>query len=397
MKGAERRRAISFLGEEAHADAAADIDLFPGEGELARLGIHFEERDGVAVLMSNEHPLAGGIEIEVARDLTFRRGVLNEGQFASGGIAGEDGDGVMGAIGDINDFAIRMGNGLGGAVSLLAAIRLRQGGDGLDFGELSLLGIISEGRDRHEHLIVHKGEFATRVEGKVTRATAGRHGGVAMGSEGARGGVDLIDQDFVQTQVTGKGEAVVRAGVDAVAMGAGLAFRIHRAALMLDKGHRLTELAFFPDAVARHAAAAVVRDHGHLTGLIDRDVAGTGTDGGDLIDQVEFAIGLGDAKGTDAPGFFVGAADLADGVEVLFGRVNGQEAGAAGFSGQFRGAELARGGVEFGNVDALAARFGVGVAAEIDPVIVPGDGGGGEGGEDERERSAIHDRCDADR
>jgi hypothetical protein len=56
------------------------------------------------------------------------------GELAGGGVALEDGDGVVSAIGNIDDLAIRMGDGLGGAEAGLAAVGFGNGGDGLDFG-----------------------------------------------------------------------------------------------------------------------------------------------------------------------------------------------------------------------------------------------------------------------
>ena len=256
--------------------------------------------------MRCDEPFAGRIEADVAGDLAFDGDVLNDRELSCGGIAGEDGDGVMRAVADVNETTVRMRDRLGGAESLFAAIGFRQRGNGFDFGERTFFGVVGEDGFGHGHFVVHEDVFAARVKREVTRATTSGHfgkGGIIR-DHLACGGVDLVDEHLVQAEIACEGEAVVGAEVHRMRMRPGLTLRISPRAFMLEETRGLRDGTVVFDRIGSDAAAAVVRDRGQLARFIDVHMAGAGTDSARLIDRREFAGGLVDGEGTDAAALF---------------------------------------------------------------------------------------------
>lgn len=305
--------------------------------------------------MGDDHPLPGRVEPEVSWDLAFCRCVLDQREATGGGITGKDGDGVVGAIRDIDDLAIRVGHGFCRAETFLAAICLWQRRDGGDLSERALFRVIGKGGDGHEHLVVYKGVAPAGMKREMTRPTARCDGGETMRADFTCCWVELIHEHLVEPQITGETKATVRTDIETVRMRSGLALRIHAAALVLDEAPGLAQTTIFKDLITGDTAAAVVRDGRHFPAGIDGDVTRPIATGGDLIDALQAAIRLGDRKSADAAALHPRRAHLADGIQIIFGRMNRQETGAASLSGQIRLAEFSRGGIKQGMMDAFAA------------------------------------------
>ena len=266
-----------------------------------------------------------------------------------------------------------MREGLRGAEARLAAIRLGQCGHRFDLRHRAGGGVVGENSLRHGHFVVHEDELAARMKREMARtAASGRFGKRRLvRREFAAGGIDFVDKHFVQAEVAGEGEAIVRAEIHAVRMRAGLALWIDAAAFMLDEAGGLAQFAIGTDRVGGDAAAAVVRQRGHFACGIDIHMTRAAADGAGLIDERELAALRINGEGTDAAAFFaICTRDVADGEEKFFRRMNRQEAGIARFSGDFGLRERAAAAVETCDVDAFAAVLGIRVGSKVNEVVV---------------------------
>ncbi len=81
--------------------------------------------------MAAEEPFAGGVDGEVARGFSAAGGVLDKGEFAGFRIAGVDDDGVVAAVGAVDEFSVGVDFDFGGGV--LAFEIGGECGDGLNF------------------------------------------------------------------------------------------------------------------------------------------------------------------------------------------------------------------------------------------------------------------------
>ena len=104
----------SITREEPHAYAAADLHFFACGREVACGVAELEEDDVAAVLVRTEDPLAGGVDIEVARDLAAAGSVAEMGERACRFIEGEACDGVVRAAADIDELSVWMHARFGG-------------------------------------------------------------------------------------------------------------------------------------------------------------------------------------------------------------------------------------------------------------------------------------------
>src|SRR5262249_52952673 len=94
--------------------------------------------------------------------------------------------------------------------------------------------------------------------------------------QGALVRVELVDEELVQAEVGGHGEAVGGIDVDRVAVWTLLPARVSALAPMLDERGCFLQLPVCVDGQHRNAAAAVVGDQNVLASAIDNEVARAG-------------------------------------------------------------------------------------------------------------------------
>jgi hypothetical protein len=123
------------------------------------------------VLVGGEEVVARGIDGEIAGSFAQGGLVLDKGESAGGVVDGVDGDAIVAAVPGVEKSASRVNGDLGGGVEVGEFIR--EGGDGLKFGENSGLGVVVEGSDGGGEFVDDVEAVAVGMDGEMTGAGAG--------------------------------------------------------------------------------------------------------------------------------------------------------------------------------------------------------------------------------
>src|SRR5689334_13949259 len=106
---------------------------------------------------------------------------------------------------------------------------------------------------------------------EVPGAAAGgcfSEGGI-VGRQSSFRSIELIDQQFVESEIGRDGKAIVGRDVDGVSMRAGLALLVDARSFVLDGRRSFVERSILVDWQRSDAAAAVVGDKCHFAGFIN--------------------------------------------------------------------------------------------------------------------------------
>src|SRR4029077_2366742 len=223
------------------------------------------------------------------------------------------------------------------------------------------------------------------MEGEVARSgTRIQFGeGRSVGRERAFGGVEAVDQDFVEAEIGGEDEAIIGGSADPVGVRAFLALFVDAGAGVLHESGGGSEAAAFANRKHSDAPAVVISDQDKLAGFVERDVTRTGALRRSLVEQRKLAAFGVDRKRTDRAAFLPAEmVGFVYRVEIFAAGVRCKERRIFGFSGDAESSELADDGIEQVGVNPFASGF-VGVGADVDEVRFVGRallcrGGGGE-------------------
>ena len=179
--------------------------------------------------------------------------------------------------------------------------------------------------------------------------------------ERALGGIETVDQDFVEAEIRDVGKAIGRIHVDVVRVRLLLAVGIDARSRVLHERRGCLQ-----PAVAIHrqdfdAATPVVRHQHGAAGAIDRQVRRSAAAGRLLVQQRQLSALMIDGKGAHRPaGLALEMVNLVDGIEEIALRSRGEEAGAGRLGGQLGRAQHPGLQIQPRDVDALAGGTGVG-------------------------------------
>ena len=342
------------------------------------------DEDGTGVLVRSPEPATGRVEVDVPGDLALGGDVLHQRERTLG-VGPEDGDGIVPAVRDVHEPAVRMHPDLGGRA--VPGEPGRERGSGRAFVQQPGMRLVAEARHGAEHLAVDVGRTAVRCPGQVPRSRARGESreGRRMRRERRPGRVERVDHHLVETEVGDEDEAVVRRKIGGVRVRLLLARRIDARAGVLDERRVRPERTVGRDRERHDAAAAVVgRDQG-ASGGIDVQVAGPAAHGGLLVDLLELAGGGVHAiSGHVAARLAVPLIDLVGRVQMLPVGMDREEGRVGGLGDETDGVGDTGVGVEAEGVDAVALRSGVGADVGDEAGGVGGHGdGGGRGGADQ--------------
>src|SRR5581483_11295404 len=303
---------VAYLGNWSEAEDAFGVGEFEAVGgflEAASGGVEAEDGDDGGVLAGGKEEMAGGVDLEVARGFAAGGDVLQEGGASSLFVAGEDSDAVVAAVGAVNPFARGMDGDFGGGA--VAGEGGGKEGDGLDGGEVAVGGVVIEGGEGGGHFAEEIGKAAIGMEGEMARAGAGLAfvEGRIIGSDDTGGGVEVVDEDFVEAEVAIEDVLAGQVGDNAMGVRAFLTLMVGAGTVVLDEIGAGFEGAVRLGGENGHAAAAVVGGENPPAGGIDGDVARTVAAGELAIEEGEHTIGA-DGKSTD--GAAIGALFFAD-------------------------------------------------------------------------------------
>jgi len=150
------------------------------------------------------------------------------------------------------------------------------------------------------------GQFTDQVkessigsEREVARSGTGGNGGIGgiVGSEDSCGGIKLVDQDLVQSEISRQHAGVSGIDSDAMRMRTFLALRIRTGALVLKERSSRAQRAIRPDRIRGNASAAVIGHEHNLAGFIDGNMARTITSGRSLIEKRQLSCACVDGVG----------------------------------------------------------------------------------------------------
>lgn len=280
--------------------------------DRSRLGVDFEEGEIVAGHVGAEEPEAIGGDGQILGAFAEAGIDVEKGKLA---IVGDfvGGNGVVAAIGTVEEFAVGGDFEIGGMAGSLEVGG--DGGDGVAFDEHPRFGEVFELSDGVGEFVDDVEPFSVGVEGKVPGAGLGRSPdeGLSIGGEGAFRGVKLVDQNLIEPEVCGVDIFVVGADDGAVGVGGGLAFGNDAGALVLHECGGFLQRAIGIDGVGSNAAGGVVGDGEGFAGVIDIEVAGGRSERGLTVEEFQGTRISVEGEGCDLLGF--ATAELAGGVD----------------------------------------------------------------------------------
>ncbi len=123
----------------------------------------------------------------------------------------------------------------------------------------------------------------------------------AVGRKGTRLRVESIDQQLIQSEISGKDELIVDAGLNFVRVGRRLALFVYAGASMLDKRGARTEAAILFDREYCDVPAVVVRDQKYWSVLSKERCAGPAPNDEICCNKVNLPVSLSIANALTAP------------------------------------------------------------------------------------------------
>ena len=105
----------------------------------------------------------------------------------------------------------------------------------------------------------------------MPRSGAGIHFDIRwiVGRESAFGGVEMVEKDFVEAEISDESEAIVGSSSNPVGMGTFLALFVDAGPGVLDEGGGGSEATVFADGEYRDTAAVIVGDESVLAGFVE--------------------------------------------------------------------------------------------------------------------------------
>src|SRR5581483_2326730 len=213
-------RDTEIAGGHPLAELLADLRSVPDVHRLAMEGL------GV-------HDLADLVEAKVAGRLASGRDVIDGGQRSVPAIDCEHSDVVGTAIGGIEKLARRMHFNFGG---IIAAFKfLRKGRNCFEAAQRSSARVVAEFGNAPAHFIDDIDEPAVGMKYEMPGAGGWRDLAIGwiVGRQASLGGVELIDEQFVQAEISCERIAVISSQLNLVSVWALLALRIRTVSLVL--------------------------------------------------------------------------------------------------------------------------------------------------------------------
>ena len=185
-----------------------------------------------------------------------------------------------------------------------------------------------------------------------------------MGSESALGGIQLVNQHFVESEIGGVGVLIVWGDVDGMSVGATLSLRQMHGTRMLVEGAGGLEGTVGIEGKGGDTAAAVIGHQDTLTGFVDGEMAWTTASGREFVQLGELTRAVLDAESRDKPARFTGPIiGFIDGVEVGAVGMNSEETGVFHLGSEADGFNGAADRVKSEDINALA--LGSCVSADV--------------------------------
>lgn len=348
--------------------------------EGAGRGVDAKHHDGIGMLIFGEQEVARGVDGEVAWFLAAGGEIARLTQGSLLWIHRKDSDGVVAPVGRKEPSSTGVKGNFCRVVP--AGKSLRQRGNPLKLairsprivgkdrhGRLQFTENIHEipvGRERHMAWTCAWAEG--RREGVIRLCRAGLciQGRRVTSDERALGGVEIVDEDTVETQVRDVRETIACRDPDPVSVRAFLALLVgaHGTCVRQERG-MLAESSVREDGEYSDVARRVVGDKDVLAGFVEGYVARIFAERGKLIQQGELPALRIKSESADGALF----ARLVNGVYEFTVGMDGDEGGVGRFHGKSLRGQFARLRVELVSVDAFAIGF-IGVGADEREVAV---------------------------
>ena len=155
---------------ERDVDGFADGEGEATGGEFSGFGVDVEGLDDVVVLSADEEPVGAGVDVHSSGGFDAGGGDFDELELAVS-LDGIAGDGVVSAVGDVDEFVFEDAD-FGGGVALEVGSG-GEGGEGVELLETSLLFVELEGGYGAVELVVDEENVSGGVKGGVSGAGSG--------------------------------------------------------------------------------------------------------------------------------------------------------------------------------------------------------------------------------
>ena len=229
--------------------------------------------------------------------------------------------------------------------------------------ECARVGVVVESGERAAHFGKHEHVATVGGESEVARTGAGfdHSEGRLRGGERGSGGVEAVGEDFVDAEIADEHVAVVGRQDDAMRMGGGLPVGVDARTGVLDAFGWGAGSSGVGERDGGDVSRMVIRHERYAAGSVDGEMRRWLGDGGLRFAQWgEGATIGGEGETRDE------RSGIADRVEPLAIRGEGEIRGIGGFGDERGRRKFAGVGVELRGVDAAAAADGVGADEERD-------------------------------
>ena len=337
-------------------------------GQFSGFGVDAVGGDGVGVGSGGEKPVGSGNEVDVSGESSADGLDLDDFEVSGAGVGLVNADGVVAAIGGVDELAARVDEDFGGGVEGFGSFGfLRDGGGDGEFVGGAVGSIPCEGGDGEAEFIEEVNELPIYGKTHVAGAAAGDGVGCAVGSDGGFIEVDFVDHDLVEAEVGDEGVLAVRGKPAPVWVRRSLAFGnyIGSAFVFMDDG--FTEFAIVVEGEECSGPAAVLGRQQELAGGVDGDVGTSAVRVGLFGELCEGAIFADFVADCPSEIFSSGG-----GVEFVTIRVESKETGGADFGRELNSGKPSVVRIEGGVIDAFSTSAS---CAEVDMEGFAGEGG----------------------
>lgn len=355
--------------KEAHGEGIRHGNRGLVLGQLAGDGIDGEDHDIFTVVVGDDQPVAGWIEIEIAREFSFGGNLLDGGELAGHRVDGKNRERVRAAIGSVKKITAGIYADLGGGAG--AQVTFGQSGDALPLGEHAARGIPGKNRDRAGHLAQEVGEFSIGRKHHVPRAGSRRRLGEwrIVGRERAGERIEAIDVHLIETKIGHQNELVCWVRANRMRMRLRLAHGIGAVAGVGDVRGARADAAVRRDGERRDGRTGVVGDEQRVARGVEADVCRIRAAARHGVEQREMRGGWIDGIRANAAGRLAGQSVFRNrGVKMAAGGIENKISRRVGLHQKLRKAEKSRLRIE--SRDGKAAARHVHMRAEEDPGIL---------------------------
>lgn len=271
--------------QKSFAKWSQNLDRLSRLSEPSRVRINTENNRIAAVLIADQQPATCRIELAIARCFALGGNVLQQSQPSRIRIHRKHGHAVISPVGGVNKFAVGMHQNFRSIVFSLEIFRER--GNRFVLRQAAGFGVPTETYDGIAHLVDQINVAAIGMKRRMTRSRTGRHGGGRRIAWLQRAGlwVQLINQQFVQPQVSGQNVAIARIDTDRVGVRVNsFAGNVVSARVLHIRG-ALADATVRLQRKHRDAAALKIGDHQKMASGIEADIAGIAAIAGFLINE----------------------------------------------------------------------------------------------------------------